>query len=185
MTATLGQTRYLRAQHVALPGAPLNDANASDYVAEVSIGLRDAWALDIGYQWNSDTDATARAETRFEYRPKEDRLFGIGYRYRRGLLEQGDLSVVWPVAQRWRIIGRYSYSFFEKEPLETFVGWEYDACCWRFRLVNRKYVSRTTGQSDNAISVQLELKGLSKSAVTPDELLDRGILGYRKIARAY
>jgi len=185
MTATLGQTRYLRAQHVALPGAVLNDANGSDYVAEVSIGLRDAWALDIGYQWNSDTDATARSETRFEYRPKEDRLFGIGYRYRRGLLEQGDLSVVWPVAQRWRIIGRYSYSFFEKEPLETFVGWEYDACCWRFRLVNRKYVSRTTGQSDNAISVQLELKGLSKSAVTPDELLDRGILGYRKIARPY
>jgi LPS-assembly protein len=154
-------------------------------VAEVSIGVRDAWALDIGYQWNSDTDATARAETRLEYRPKEDRLFGIGYRYRRGLLEQGDLSVVWPVAQRWRIIGRYSYSFFEKEPLEHFVGWEYDACCWRFRLVNRQYVSRTTGQTDNAISVQLELKGLSKAAVTPDELLDRGILGYRKIARAY
>jgi hypothetical protein len=51
--------------------------------------------------------------------------------------------------------------------------------------VNRQYVSRTTGQTDNAISVQLELKGLSKAAVTPDELLDRGILGYRKIARAY
>ncbi|MEO8466562.1 MAG: LPS assembly protein LptD [Gammaproteobacteria bacterium] len=185
MTATLGQTRYLRAQRIALPGAQLNDANASDYVAEVSIGIRDAWALDVGYQWNSETDATARVETRLEYRPKEDRLFGVGYRYRQGLLEQGDFSLVWPVAQRWRIIGRYSYSFFEKEPLETFVGWEYDACCWRFRLVNRKYVSRTTGQTDNAISVQLELKGLSKSAVTPDELLDRGILGYRKIARAY
>ena len=185
LTATLGQTRYLRAQHVALPGALPNDANASDYVAEVSIGVRDAWALDIGYQWNSDTDATARAETRFEYRPKEDRLFGIGYRYRRGLLEQGDLSLVWPVAQRWRIIGRYSYSFLEKEPLEHFVGWEYDACCWRFRVVNRTYVSRRTGESDNAISLQLELKGLSKSAISPDELLDRGILGYRKIARAY
>ncbi len=185
VTATLGQTRYLRAQHVALPGAQLNDANASDYVAEVSIGVRDAWAIDLGYQWNSETDATARVETRFEYRPKDDRLFGFGYRYRQGLLEQGDFSLVWPVAQRWRIIGRYSYSFFEKEPLETFVGWEYDACCWRFRLVNRRYVSRTTGQTDNAISVQLELKGLSKSAITPDELLDRGILGYRKIARAY
>lgn len=184
LTATLGQTRYLRAQQVELPGALPNTGNASDYVAEVSIGVRDAWALDVGYQWNSDTDATARVETRFEYRPKDDRLFGIGYRYRQGLLEQGDLSVVWPVAQKWRIIGRYSYSFFEKEPLEHFVGWEYDACCWRFRLVNRTYVNRT-GESVNALTVQLELKGLSKSAVSPDELLDRGILGYRKIARAY
>jgi LPS-assembly protein len=185
LTATLGQTRYLSAQHVALPGNLPNDASSSDYVAEVSIGVRDAWALDMGYQWNSDTDATARVETRFEYRPKDDRLFGFGYRYRRGLLEQGDLSMVWPVAERWRIIGRYSYSFFEKESLEQFVGWEFNACCWRFRVVGRRYVSRRTGEIDSAISLQLELKGLSKSAASPEELLDRGILGYRNIARAY
>ena len=185
LTATLGQTRYLSAQHVALPDTLPNDSSSSDYVAEVSIGVRDAWALDLGYQWNSDTDATARVETRFEYRPKDDRLFGFGYRYRQGLLEQGDLSLVWPVAQRWRIIGRYSYSFFEKESLEQFVGWEFNACCWRLRLVNRTYVSRRTGETDSAFSLQLELKGLSKSAASPEELLDRGILGYRNIARAY
>jgi LPS-assembly protein len=185
VTATLGQTRYLNAQRVALPGALPNAAATSDYVAEVSIGTRDNWNLDVGYQWNNDTESTARAETRFEYRPKEDRLFGFGYRYRRGSLEQGDISLVWPVAERWRIIGRYAYSFLDEEPLEEFVGWEYEACCWRFRMVSRNYVSRRTGESDSAISLQLELKGLSQSAITPEDLLDRGILGYRSIARAY
>lgn len=185
VTATLGQTRYLNAQRVALPGAQPNAANASDYVAEVSIGSRDNWNLDVGYQWNNDTDSTARAETRFEYRPKPDRLFGFGYRYRRGTLEQGDLSLVWPIADRWRIIGRYAYSFLDEEPLEEFVGWEYEACCWRFRMVSRNYVSRRTGESDSAISLQLELKGLSQGAIAPEDLLDRGILGYRSIARAY
>lgn len=183
LTATLGQTRYLKAQRVALPGQVPNSANASDYVAEMSIGLREAWNLDLGYQWNSDTDSTARVESRFEYRPQDDRLFGLGYRYRRGLLEQGDLSVVWPLLDRWRIIGRYSYSFLEKEPLEQFVGWEYEACCWRFRMVGRRYVSRSTGEADSAISIQLELKGLSQASRSPEELLDRGILGYRSIAR--
>jgi LPS-assembly protein len=182
LTATLGQTRYLSEQHVSLPGEVPNAANASDYVTEVSIGLAETWNLDVGYQWNNDTDSTARAETRFEYRPKADRLFGIGYRYRPELLEQGDLSVVWPLAERWRIIGRYSYSFLEKEPLEEFVGWEYDACCWRFRMVGRRYVSRSTGESDSAISIQLELKGLSQSPRTAEELLDRGILGYRSLS---
>jgi len=181
LTATLGQTRYLSAQRVALPGAVPNNGNDSDYVAEMSL-RRDLWDLDVGYQWNNDADSTSRAETRFEYRPKDDRLFGFGYRYRRGFIEQGDLSVVWPAGDKWRVIGRYSYSFLETEPLEQFVGWEYEACCWRFRMVGRRYVSRSTGETDSAISIQLELKGLSQGAPAPEELLDRGILGYRSIA---
>ncbi|HEY3519081.1 MAG TPA: LPS assembly protein LptD, partial [Gammaproteobacteria bacterium] len=131
LTGTLGQTRYLNPQQVTLPGVAPTDTEASDYVAEVAVGLRDAWALDVGYQWNSETSSTARTETRLEYRPKNDRLFGIGYRYRRDALEQGDFSLVWPVSQRWRLIGRYSYSFLDKERLEDFIGWEYEACCWR------------------------------------------------------
>ena len=183
LTATFGQTRYLNAQHVSLPDATPNDANASDYVAEMSFAFSTMWNLDVGYQWNSDTDTTARAETRFEYRPRDDRLFGFGYRYRRGTLEQGDLSVVWPAAEHWRIIGRYSYSLLEEEPLEQFVGWEYEACCWRFRVVGRRYVSSRTGEVDRSISLQLELKGLSQGASSPEQLLDRGILGYRSIAQ--
>ena len=185
LTATLGQTRYLNPQLVTLPGTSPTDTEASDYVAEVGIGVRDSWALDLGYQWNSETSSTARTETRLEFRPQDDRLFGIGYRYRRDALEQGDVSLVWPLARRWRIIGRYSYSFLDKERLEDFVGWEYDACCWRLRMVNRNYVSRRTGESDSSISIVLELKGLSQRVAAPDELLDRGILGYRNIARAY
>jgi len=184
LTATLGQTRYFDPQLVTLPGTLPAESDASDYVAEMGIGVRDAWALDVGYQWNSETSSTARAETRLEFRPKDDRLFGIGYRYRRDTLEQGDLSLVWPVGERWRIIGRYSYSFLDEERLEDFFGWEYEACCWRLRMVNRNYVSRT-GETDSSISLQLELKGLSQRVTSPDELLDRGILGYRNIARAY
>jgi LPS-assembly protein len=181
LTATLGQTRYLEAQHVSLPGVAPISGNASDYVAEMSLD-RDIWNLDLGFQWNSETNSTARAETRFEYRPKNDRLFGFGYRFRQDLLEQGDVSVVWPVAERWRIIGSYSYSFLESQALEQFLGWEYDACCWRFRTVARRYVGRT-GQTDSAITFQLELKGLSQNARAPEDLLDRGILGYRSVSQ--
>lgn len=182
LRATLGQTRYLEAQHVSLPDGRANNADASDYVAEMALRLSDTWNLDFGYQWNSETEDTARAETRFEFRPQADRLFGIGYRYRRSLLEQGDLSMVWPIGERWRVIGHYSYSLLEEEPLEQFVGWEYEACCWRIRLVGRRYVSSRTGETDSAITIQLELKGLTESSGAPEELLDRGILGYRSIA---
>jgi LPS-assembly protein len=162
----------------------LSGASDSDYVAELGVALSDKWNLDVGYQWNSETDSTARAETRFEFRPQMDRLFGFGYRLREGLLEQGELSMVWPVGQSWRFIGQYSYSLLEEEPLEQFVGLEYEACCWRVRLTGRRYISRRTGETDSAISIQLELKGLTQRASSPEELLDRGILGYRRFSGA-
>lgn len=181
LVATLGQTRYLSPQRVSLPDDTPNNSRESDYLAEVSVNLANAWNLDLGYQWNSETGKTARTETRFEYRPANDRLFGFGYRFRRDSLEQGDISIVWPISNKWRVIGRYSYSLLEKEPLEQFIGWEYNACCWRLRVIGRQYVSRRTGETDSAISIQLELKGLTNNSPAPEDLLDRGILGYRRM----
>jgi LPS-assembly protein len=117
-----------------------------------------------------------RSETRFEFRPEADRLFGVGYRMRKDLLEQGDLSMIWPVGDRWRLIGQYSYSLLEKKPLERFAGLEYEACCWRLRVTSRHYIVRSTGETDETISIQLELKGLSQRSATPEELLGRAIL---------
>ena len=39
--------------------------------------------------------------------------------------------------------------------------------------------------SASLISLQLELKGLSQGVIAPEDLLDRGILGYRNISRPY
>jgi len=184
LSATLGQTRYLNTQTVSLPDQVLSGASASDYLAELGISLSSKWNLDVGYQWNSETDSRVRSETRFEYRPQGDRLFGLGYRFREGLLEQGDFSMVWPMGQSWRFIGQYSYSLLESKPLEQFVGLAYEACCWRIQLVGRRYISRSTGQTENGFSIQLELKGLSQRSTTPEEMLDRGILGYRRFGGA-
>jgi len=181
VTATLGQTRYFGTQRVSLPNSPPNNANVSDYIAEVSIYMSEAWKLDVDYQWNSETNTTAVMETSLRFTPQEDRYAGFSYRYREGLLDQGSVSLVWPVGQSWRVIAHYSYSFLEEEPLDSFLGWEYEACCWRLRLIGRRYISRRTGESDSSISVQLQLRGFSDDGSSPEELLDRGILGYRSL----
>jgi LPS-assembly protein len=183
-SATLGRTHYLDRQTVSLPGQVLSPANDSDYVAELGVALSRSWNLDVGYQWNSETNSAVRAETRFEFRPRGDRLFGFGYRSREGLLEQGDVSMVWPLTSTWRFIGQYSYSLLEEEPLEQFAGLEYEACCWRMRLTGRRYISSRTGETDDTISFDFELKGLSQRTSSPEEFLDRGILGYRRFTGA-
>ena len=180
LSATLGQTRYLDTQRVSLPEQSLTGSRESDYIAEVSIAVSDAWRLDVDYQWDSETNTTVRAETSIHFTPQEDRYAGFSYRVREGLLEQGDISLAWPIGQSWRVIGHLSYSFLEEEALDRFLGWEYESCCWRLRLIGRRYISRRTGESDTSFSVQLQLRGFSDDAGYPEELLNRGILGYQR-----
>lgn len=180
LSVTFGQTRFREPRRVMLPDEAVTDSTRSNYVAELFVGLSPNWNLDLGYQWSGESNETVRAETRFEYRPKEDRFLGVGYRMRKNLLEQGDFSMVWPVSNRWRLIGQYSYSLLEKEPLERLAGIEYEACCWRLRLTSRRYIVRSTGETDDTFSIELELKGLARGRASPEELLDRGTLGYRR-----
>jgi LPS-assembly protein len=179
--ATIGQTRYLSEQSVGLPGMAPNTADASDYVAEIAATVADAWRLRVDYQWNSETNDRARAEMSVQYTPEAGKLAGFSYRYRDGLLEQGDLSLVWPVSERWRIIGRYSFSLLDEEPLDRFLGWEYQSCCWRLQVIGRRYISQRSGESDSSISIRLQLTGFSDDVDPPELLLDRGILGYRQL----
>jgi LPS-assembly protein len=180
-SATVGQTRYLSAQTVSLPGTAPVTADVSDYIAEVAANISDAWRLRLDYQWSSETNDTDRTELGVQYAPESGRLAGFSYRRREGLLEQGDISLVWPMGPRWRVIGRYSFSFLDEEPLDRFLGWEYESCCWRLRVIGRRYISRRNGESDSSISIQLQLKGFSDEGDPPEMLLDRGILGYRRL----
>ena len=90
----------------------------------------------------------------------------------------------WPIGVRWNFVGRYNYSIQAGEPLERYVGLEYETCCWGIRAVWSRYLTRpetettTTAESDTSISVQLLLKGFSGASNSSARELERGILGY-------
>jgi len=102
----------------------------------------------------------------------------VAYRYRRDSVEEVDVSGAWPIADRWSAVGRYEYSVLDQEPLESFIGVEYETCCWGLRLVYRRYLATRDGEYDTAVAVQLVLKGLTNVGDPADSLLERGILGY-------
>jgi LPS-assembly protein len=178
ITATVGQTRYFSDQDVTLPGdAPVDD-NSSDWLAELGLNLWNNWKVDLGYQWDADVGQSQRFRSRLQYRRDGQHIANLAYRYRRDVLEEIDLSAAWPIADRWSAVARYDYSIFDSEPLERFVGVEYQTCCWGVRLVYRRYLASRTGESDTAIALQLVLKGLTNVGDPADRLLERGILGY-------
>jgi len=178
VSATIGQTRYFSDRTVTLPGAPTTTDESSDYIAQLRFLLFKNVNFDIGHQWGSGTGDTTKSEARLQYRPANNRILNLAYRFRRDSLEQGDLSWSWPVASRWNFVGRYNFSFRDQKALEQFFGLEYESCCWGLRLVTRRHISTRDGTQDSSIGLQLVLKGMTSVGTAADKLLERGILGY-------
>ena len=180
VTATIGQALYLSEQGVTLPDQSTSSSTSSDYIAEIRFLLYDHLNFDLGYQWGTGDNNTTQSEARIQYRPQSNKILNLSYRFRRQSLEQGDISLSWPLSTRWNIVGRYNYSFRDKEALEQFVGIEYESCCWGLRLVTRRYISTRDGTRDTSIGLQLVLKGMTSLGSKADRLLENGILGYSR-----
>ena len=180
LSGTIGQTRYLSPQRVALHDKSFALGSASDYIAEVTVSLRPSWRLGLDYQWDSEATEISRTEGRFEFRDRQDRMLGVAYRYQENFLEQSDISLAWPVGDAWKVVARASYSFLDEKFLERFLGWEYASCCWRLQVYGRDYISRRTGESDRSVTVQFLLRGFSDPGESAESMLERGILGYRQ-----
>jgi LPS-assembly protein len=178
VSATVGQALYLSEQEIGLPGQPTATSESSDYIAELSFLLFQNLNFDVGHQWGTGDDGTTQSEARLQYRPRTDKILNLEYRFRRGSLEQGDVSWSWPLSQRWNFVGRYNFSFRDDEPLERFVGLEYESCCWGLRLVSRRHISTRDGTRDSSFGLQLVLKGMTSVGTAADQLLEHGILGY-------
>lgn len=177
IAATVGQAYYFDEPRVTLPDEQLDDTESSDIIAELQVTAFRNWNVRMGVQWDPGESRSEKGDVRFQYQPAPDRVMNLGYRFRRGSVEQVDGSVAWPVHERWSAYGRMVYSLEEETMVEQFAGFEYRSCCWRLRLVGRRAVTNREGDTHTDVLLQFELNGLS-SVGDADAFLRSGIQGY-------
>jgi LPS-assembly protein len=209
VSASIGQIRYFteqRVQAATVPTIPTN-FNGSDYVAQFAVQLSDKWKLDSAYQWNPnkvngfiqdpktlavtaavlgrDTDL---ATVSLQGRIATDGIVNFSYRYRRGVTEQFDTSAVYPLSDRWRLLGRWVFArkdiidgIFQPShrTVEADLGVQYEGCCVAVSLIGRHYVSDYTRVTSNAIMFEFQFKGLGSINPQTSDYLRRAILGYQ------
>ena len=180
LRGSVGQIFFLRDREIGLSRTdPIQTDGTSDLVAELSARLFPDWRATAGYQWNTDRSRTERNTVRLRYQPDYQRVFNAEYRFVRGAVEQTDVSFRWPVRRNWGIVGRWNYAIPQSRTLEAFGGIEYDSCCWAARAVVRRYLRNNDGDFDNAVYLQLELKGLAGVGKSAAAFLRKSIPGYR------
>jgi len=195
LSADFGQIRYFTQQRVQQPNSPNTTTpptnwSGSDYVIDLTTQLNDDWKVMSQYQWNPNTSLTDLGAIGLQMRIKTDGILNFSYRYRRQpgsespLLEQYDASVVYPVSDRWRLIGHWTYSVLDKKTVEALAGVEYDSCCVALRLVGRHYVntfnySSQLGSANTSVMLEVEFKGMGGFTGQSENALRNGILGYQ------
>ncbi|CCP14808.1 LPS-assembly protein [Stenotrophomonas maltophilia RA8] len=193
-SAAIGQIQYFDESRVSTtPGGAPVEKGKSAWIADGNYMINDRWTLGATYQWDPKYKREDLASVRARYLMPNDGVVNLTYRYRirsdaavgaskqdRTLLEQADLSFLYPLNARWSLVGRYYYSLQDKEPLEIIAGVQWDSCCLAVRAVARRYVRNREGEMNNAFQLEFVLKGLSSIGQDTDRTLRRAILGYNR-----
>ncbi len=178
VSASVGELFYFRDRRVTLPGDSTETSNRSDLVASLSVQFSENWQTSASILWDPENSSTSRGNVQLQYRTDERRLFNLGYRFRRDVLEQVDTSILWPLNPSWHIVSRWNYSLTDNKTLNALAGIGYESCCWGLQLVGRSFVNDDNGGRNTAVYLQIELKGLVGLGSKIDRLLEHDILGY-------
>lgn len=182
LRASLGQILYFEDREVVLPGEPVGRDDTSTLVGELSARLGRGWYTRAGVQWDphdGDQGTIEQALAQLSYRGPGGRVFNAAYRLREDVTRHTDLAFRWPVGDRWSLVGRHHYSLEDDRLLEALGGLEYASCCWRLRAMLRSYTDDVNSDRNLAFFLQLELNGLGRLGDDIDQVLARGIYGYR------
>ncbi|MDP1970578.1 MAG: LPS assembly protein LptD [Methylobacter sp.] len=195
-----------------LPGYFPNTDKFSNLVAELNVELTDHVSVGSGTQWNPHLSEFVRHNAMLHYINEPGEVVNMGYRYRKNTtypdllgartydIIQSDVSVHWPIYNDWSVVGRWTYSLLNNSTQESFFGVEKENCCWRFRVIGRRWINSinlntspntpqniqnalaidATGISQTGVFLQLELKGLTGIGEKLDEFFEQQIYGYRK-----
>lgn len=179
-SASIGQIRYFRDAQVRLPYEPITQRGNSAWVVDANYAPTDRWTIGASYQRDPKFKRTDLASLRARYLLRDQGVININYRYRRALLEQIDLSFLYPINASWSLVGREYYSLRGRKTLEGLAGVQWDSCCVAVRLVARRYVQNRVGDLGNTLMFEIELKGLGSAGQDTQRALRQAILGYNR-----
>ena len=212
---TMGQIRYFADRRVQLcyqqGGSCVDSPLMLGYVSPVAklspiasrgtYQLSSNWLVSGDYVWDTYTHATNNGNLNFHYQPETNHIINVGYTYltagnllevanisaQNNPLHQATIAAAWPLSERWSGLGAYSHNISEGYSMMTFMGLQYDNCCWAMRLMGgRAFKSLDPDtllpQYNNNVYFQITLKGLGSVASSdPASTISSYLPGYRNL----
>lgn len=177
----------------------------SDWAAQVSGQINSRFRLSADTTYDPRNDRFDSTNMGMHYMDDAYRIFNLEYRYtlkpvlsspnqpiptQVQSMNQLDTSFILPINSRWSIIARNNHDFTHNVELDTFAGLEYNDCCYRVKVIARRwlrvdyttpdFLANLTGDDfEPAFMVELELKGLGSMDKRISSLLDKTVTGFK------
>ena len=194
--ASVGQIFYLRDRKVRLdPSTPVATDRTSGLAAQLAAPIGRGWSGIADALWTPNLQHSSQYSASFNYLPESrDRLANLGYHFRRedpGIgqkaLRQANASFVQPIGINWQLLGLWQYDLRRRETQDSLLGMQYEACCWKVRLFNRRFladpddISQGSQRQRTAFFIEVELKGLAGISSGVKNLLSNNMFGYNQL----
>jgi LPS-assembly protein len=193
MSFSVGQLRYFSNRRTQLcyeiDGECVDDSRMLGYTSPISKSspiasvisytLTPHWTVSGSWSFDVFQKATDNADMSMKYEPEDNHIIRVMYSYLVdanlivGLTgeevlaaeHQATLAFAWPINDHWSTVGVYSYNISERYDMVSFLGLQYESCCWAVRAFagrafNSLTLEREGTQYNNSVYVQLLLKGL-------------------------
>ncbi len=181
------------------------DSTYSPIASKFTYALTAIWSASADYVWDPATSDTNNGNVNIRYQPTPDRILAVGYNYivsgnvivnnivgeeiipvvvKNSPLNQATASYAWPLTENWSSLAAYSYNISAGYSMLTFLGLQYDSCCWAARVIGgRQFKSLGIDSQlptyNNNIYFQILLKGLgSASSSDPASTIGTYLPGY-------
>jgi len=196
-SVSVGQVIYFRDREVSLThNDDTQTIEESDLATQISAQVADHVWLRGDFLYNPERDHLMRATTGVEYSDAARRHMRLGYRFVREdevenatlPVDQLDAAFALPVGEQWQVVGRLFYDLDAQRELDVFIGFEYDDCCYRLRVLARRWldsklaalVNDQNRHYDDGLFLEIDLKGLASSGNRVQKLLSESIPGFRE-----
>lgn len=176
--ASIGQIFNFSDRKVTLPGGTIHSGRRSELVLELSGKLNENFKATAIALINPEQNRPSRSEFRLNYQDKKKRIANLSFHKLDSELEQLSGSAAIPINNKWSLVGSFDQDLKKDRNLETLAGVEYQDCCWKTRLVAKRYLTSDNETYDHPVFLEFELKGLGNIGSSARRQLKEKIYGY-------
>ena len=176
--ATIGQVFNFSDRKVTLPGGTISTGTRSDLILELSGRLNDNFRLSSTASLNSEDRSISSYDLRLNYQDKKRRVANISFRKLNTELEQVSVSGAMPINDKWSMVASLDQDIKNNRNLEALAGIEYQDCCWKTRLVMKRYLTSDNINYETPVFLEFELKGLGNIGTSATRQIKEKIYGY-------
>lgn len=107
-------------------------------------------------------------------------------------LEQVSVLTSYKLNKDWQLVARVTEDLQNKRSLESYLGLQYESCCWAIRLAYHRHINSNIDEQDfinenrdefdSGFMLQFVIKGLGggKTTVNTEDMFNASIFGYKR-----